>query len=81
MTQPIDCGTALHELYEFLDGELTDEKRVAIEEHLDHCAPCDGARKFEGELRIVIADRCQEEVPDELVSRIKAAILLAKEQA
>ena len=29
------CQDALHELYGYLDGELTAEKRAAIHRHLD----------------------------------------------
>jgi mycothiol system anti-sigma-R factor len=74
MAEMIDCGDALLQLSAFLDGELTDEKRAAIDDHLQRCAPCDGARHFEGELRVVIQDRCREEVPDDLRQRILAAI-------
>jgi mycothiol system anti-sigma-R factor len=81
MTDYINCGDALHQLYEFLDGELTDEKRTAIADHLDHCAPCDEAAKFETELRHVIADRCQEEVPEDLMHRIAAALKAARDEA
>ncbi len=74
MDDQIDCGDALLQLSAFLDGELTDENRLAIADHLNRCAPCDGARHFEGELRTVIQDRCREEVPDDLRQRILAAI-------
>ena len=74
MAEPIDCGDALGQLSAFLDGELTDLKRAAIADHLNRCAPCDGARHFEDELRTVIQDRCQEEVPSDLRQRIEAAI-------
>ena len=31
----MDCQEAVHQLYHYLDGELTDEKRAAIARHLD----------------------------------------------
>jgi mycothiol system anti-sigma-R factor len=70
----VDCAEAVHQLYSFLDGELTDDKRTAIANHLDLCAPCAGAAHFETELRHVIADHCAEKVPDDLRARILAAI-------
>jgi len=65
-----ECDDALHELYEFIDGELTDDKRAVIRQHLDDCPPCFEAFDFEAELRIVIAHKCQERVPETLKQRI-----------
>jgi mycothiol system anti-sigma-R factor len=65
-----DCDDALHELYTFLDGELTDETRSAIRHHLDGCPPCFEQYDFEVELRQVIARKCQDTVPDALRQRI-----------
>ena len=50
-----DCEQALRTLYHFLDGELTPERRLAIQHHLDECSPCLEAFDFEAELKIVIA--------------------------
>ena len=74
---PNDCTNAVHELYGYLDGELTDERRVEIAAHLERCAPCGAAASFEVELRAVLADRCRDRVPEALRDRIAAA--LAKE--
>jgi mycothiol system anti-sigma-R factor len=68
------CSESLHELYTFLDGELTVDRRVAIEHHLDGCSPCGERYDFEAELRIVIKERCREQVPDALKARVLAAI-------
>ena len=72
--QVTDCNDAVHSLYHFLDGELTVEKRIAIQRHLDDCPPCFEAFDFEAELRQVIAQRCREQVPDALRLRIFEAI-------
>jgi len=69
-----DCGSAIHQLYHYLDGELTEERRTQIAEHLDYCAPCAGAAGFETELRQVIANRCKDHVPDALRERIARLI-------
>ena len=69
-----DCDDALHELYHFLDGELTAERRVTIQTHLESCPPCFEGFDFEAELRIVIAKKCHEQVPDSLRLRIAEAI-------
>lgn len=69
-----DCADALHTLYHYLDGELTADRRQAIREHLDHCAPCLRAFDFEAELKIVIARSCRDQVPDSLRERIAESI-------
>ena len=65
-----NCDEALHELYTFLDGELTDSKRADIQTHLDDCSPCLEVYDFEAELRLVIKHRCQEQVPDSLRAKV-----------
>jgi mycothiol system anti-sigma-R factor len=70
----VDCTEAVHELYRYLDGDLTDERRREIRVHLDWCGPCGGAAEFEAELRRVIADRCRDRVPDSLIQRVGRAL-------
>ena len=69
-----DCNETLRELYLYLDGQLTDEDRTHIQQHLDDCSPCLEAYDFEAELRLVIKSRCVEQVPDPLRARIQAAL-------
>jgi mycothiol system anti-sigma-R factor len=68
------CEDALHELYHFLDGELTDERRELISVHIEECTTCLGAYDFEAELRTVVAQRCRDTVPESLRARIAQAI-------
>ncbi len=72
----VDCEEAVHQLYYFLDGELTEERRHEIAIHLDLCAPCGEAADFETELRAIIASRCRDRVPEALVARIAEALHL-----
>ena len=70
-----DCREALGELYEFLDGELTVERKDTIRQHLDGCFDCLGAFDFEAELRVVISSHCRkDQVPDQLRRRIAEAL-------
>lgn len=69
-----DCDDALTRLYEYLDGELTPDRRNGIRNHLDDCAPCMEAHDFEEALRTMLADRCRDTVPDGLRDRIADAI-------
>lgn len=73
-----DCADSLKELYTFLDGELTVERRLHIREHLDDCQNCYEAFDFEAELRIVVSTRCREEVPDSLRNRVAEALRQAQ---
>ncbi len=69
-----DCIEAVHLLYHYLDGELTQDRRLLISQHLDDCPPCGQAFEFEAELRVVISQRCREQVPPELVERVRKAL-------
>ena len=69
-----ECVEAVKALYEYLDGELTVERRIAIKQHLDFCPPCDERFEFESELRVVIAQKCRDQVPDHVRQRVLDAI-------
>ncbi|HUF34037.1 MAG TPA: mycothiol system anti-sigma-R factor [Acidimicrobiales bacterium] len=73
MTEP-DCSEALRELYVFLDGELTVERRATIRRHLDDCHDCLEVFDFEAELKMVIARKCVDTPPDHLLERIARAL-------
>jgi mycothiol system anti-sigma-R factor len=64
------CSEALNELYAYLDGEVTAERKSHIEAHLNGCNPCLEAFDFQAELRLVIAQKCRDEVPPSLLERI-----------
>jgi mycothiol system anti-sigma-R factor len=70
----VDCDETVERLYTYLDGELTEERRVEIVRHLDLCGPCVRAYGFEAELRKVIASRCKDRVPESLMARVAAAL-------
>ncbi|MGH8988760.1 MAG: mycothiol system anti-sigma-R factor [Acidimicrobiales bacterium] len=70
----VDCVEAVRQLYVFLDGELTEQRRREIAVHLDECGPCADAAGFEAELRAVISSRCKDRVPESLIQRVAAAI-------
>jgi mycothiol system anti-sigma-R factor len=72
-----DCQEAIHTLYHFLDGELTDDRRLEIQRHLQECSPCLEAFDFEAELKIVIAKKCRDQVPPALKERVAHALFEA----
>ena len=69
-----DCDDALHTLYHYLDGELTPDRRQAIKDHLEHCAPCLRAFDFESELKALVARSCRDQVPETLRVRVAKSI-------
>ena len=70
-----DCAQALDELYTYLDGELTAERRSLIAAHLGNCNPCLEVFDFEAELRIVVQSRCRDDVPESLRLKIEQTII------
>lgn len=73
------CQDALHTLYHYLDGELTEDRRRAIERHLHECQPCLHAFDFEAELKMVVARSCRDQVPNHLRSKIAKALAEASD--
>ncbi len=70
-----ECTEAVEVLYHYLDGQLTEERRILIQRHLDECPPCLDAFDFEAELRVVISSHCRSDsVPQALRERIQRAI-------
>jgi len=70
----VGCDETIERLYTYLDGELTEQRRIEIARHLDLCGPCVGAYGFEAELRKLVANRCQDRVPDALRERVAQAL-------
>jgi mycothiol system anti-sigma-R factor len=70
-----DCNETLDELHRFLDRELDDRMRDAIEAHLAGCLDCLSAFDFHAELRLVIAMKCQSDpVPPSLITRLEQCL-------
>ncbi len=70
----VDCQDALRDLYRYLDGEITEERRARIRVHIEECGPCLDAFDFEVDLRRLVARTCSTEAPDSLRSRVAQAI-------
>ena len=71
----VGCREAMAKLYSFLDGDLTEQRREAVQHHLDECSPCVKAYDFDADLKKVLAARCQDSVPESLKERIYNALL------
>lgn len=67
-----NCNETIRELDAFLDGELSDDLRTHIHEHLDSCMDCLQAFDFHAELKQAIRRKCRtDEMPTNLMSRIE----------
>lgn len=68
----LDCRQALARLYEYLDGELTDERAAQVRHHLEICKGCyphvNFCRSFQDALHR--AGQCQPDAPAELRARV-----------
>jgi anti-sigma factor (TIGR02949 family) len=67
-----DCNETIRELNTFLDGELSDDVRGRIHQHLDGCTDCLQAFDFHAELKAAIQRKCgNDEMPPGLLARIE----------
>lgn len=67
-----DCNETIRELDAFLDGELPEEVRAQLHEHLESCVDCHEAFDFSAELRLAIRRKCSnDELPPGLLARIE----------
>jgi mycothiol system anti-sigma-R factor len=66
----ITCAEAVAQLWQYLDGELSDKDRAAVEEHLGFCRRCCGEAEFAAELRGFLAREAAEELPEDVHARL-----------
>jgi mycothiol system anti-sigma-R factor len=66
------CSKAQAQVYTYLDGEMTWYRRTRIWWHLRRCPPCADGFSFEEHLKHRIHDGCLEDVPEELIERLRA---------
>ncbi len=80
----IDCGQILNEVYLFLDLECSDERRAAIQHHLEECSSCLREYGIEQDVRAIVqrccgGDRAPEHVRERLRAKIAALGVGARE--
>ena len=76
-----ECDDLLHELADFLHGELDAERTERLKGHLDDCPPCFESADFQAQLRQIVAKRCFEQVPDDFKVRLVARLEFEAGQA
>ena len=74
-SQPVNCVTALRQLWDYLDGELTSERLEAIRKHIEICSRCFPSYDFEKMfLEAISATRPECRAPERLRDKIEAAL-------
>lgn len=66
----IRCSDAVRQLWDYLDGAVTDSDRRAIEEHMDVCKRCCGEAEFADELRRFLEEHAKEDLPADTRERL-----------
>jgi mycothiol system anti-sigma-R factor len=70
-----DCSEVLHRVYEYLDGEMTQDDTVKIKHHLEACGPCLQQYDLDQALKALVKRSCAcEEAPAQLRIQIMARI-------
>jgi anti-sigma factor (TIGR02949 family) len=73
----MDCRHELHELYRFLDREMLPEEEVEFANHMTVCLECLKRYGFEWQFQQLVVRRMQqEEVPEDLMAKVKGALRL-----
>ena len=71
----VDCDEILNEVYLFLDLECSDQRRAAIQHHLDECTSCLREYGIEQEVRAIVARCCGgDRAPEALRERLRVKI-------
>jgi anti-sigma factor (TIGR02949 family) len=73
---PVDCGAAMRQLWDYLDGELTADRMEAIRRHLESCDAClphaDFGRRFLDALHELRP--AERQAPDAIRAKVRAAL-------
>lgn len=74
----VDCRSAMQQLWDFVDGEMTPERLAAVERHLTNCSHCHPHAEFaERFLAAVhetrVAGGCPEATRRKVLEKLRAA--------
>ena len=67
----IDCEQVVRLLLTYLDGEVTENERGDVDQHLALCRSCFSRAEFEKRLRLQLVELRQGDVPPEFEHHIK----------
>lgn len=69
-----NCDDSLEKMYLYIDNELDAASAEVVRYHISDCPPCFDAFSFEQRLKIVVRTRLSEEIPPEMLDRLRAVI-------
>ncbi len=70
----ISCSDAVRQLWDYLEDEVVERDRAAVEEHLAFCRRCCGEVEFAQELRGLLAAAADLELPPTVEARLTATL-------
>lgn len=75
MTKPkIECEQALRQIFQFIDHELDENARNAMEQHLHTCKSCFSRMEFERRLKDKVGKLREDKVSSGVQERIKGLL-------
>jgi len=74
------CDEVIEQVYLFIDGEIGEEGKATIAQHLDECSPCLKEYGLEEAVKAIVrrscgADRTPEELRAKVIARIESVRL------
>ncbi len=70
-----DCSLVIRQVWALLDGEVTDDSRAELRQHLEQCPACLRHYGVEERIKKLIATKCSgERAPAYLVERVRMEI-------
>lgn len=70
----ISCSEAVRQLWEYLDGNVEGGRLEELERHLARCRRCCAELEFAEELRRVMRESAQDEIPADVMDRLNATL-------
>jgi anti-sigma factor (TIGR02949 family) len=70
----VDCESVIRVLFTYLDGELVEEERQGVDEHLARCRSCFSRAEFERRLKAHLGELGRERVPPPFEERVRSLI-------
>lgn len=74
MNEPIGCAEAVRRLWDYLDEELDQHDRAAVDVHLAWCRRCCGELALAEQLRGLLRTRADRPVPADVQARLEEVI-------
>jgi len=72
--EEINCEQALKQILDYIDHELGEHERAAMQQHLHTCKSCFSRMEFERRLKEKVGALCDDEVPSQLGERVKGLL-------